>query len=116
MRDRQGVTSGRLGLMQPASYRIRLKEFRRQFRLSPIPSGADAGPSRDLQIRHEFGQIALVFRLAGESSQRMTLPRSPAGALRIHLAKFASGHLDPRGALAHRLEIDLQRSCAIQRP
>lgn len=39
MRDREPVARRRRRLMQPASYGLRLKEFRRQFRLSPTPSG-----------------------------------------------------------------------------
>src|SRR5689334_7342399 len=89
-----------------------------QFNLpfSPDSLPSHTGELRHLQERHERRKIALIPGVAHKSSERMRLTSAGAAAVRIHVPDFATSHPNVHRALAHRLEVDIERTGSIKRP
>src|ERR1039458_1131973 len=82
---------------------------------APDRLAADAHPAGGAEPGEEFGEMAGVFRLAGEAADGVDLPGAAAPAFDLLPGEIAAAQLDARGALAKALEIDVQGAGAIER-
>src|SRR5579871_143390 len=82
--------------------------------LAPNGLPSDSCPVRSFQVGFKFGKISLILRLPNKTAQRVNLPGAAGVPRRTLGPDVASRHFDLLCTLAHRREIDLERTRAVK--
>src|SRR5689334_21776959 len=84
------------------------------FAVAPDAVAADAGIAGGFQVGNELGEVAFVFRRAGESADRVGLAGAAAASGSGYALEITARHADFLGALAHCAEVDFERAGSVK--